>query len=312
MALRGLITELQTMKLESIITMANEPVRLQFLALERSLRATGCSLPIRVIPYDRRKFDLPVNSEWWELPDMDAWLTEKKAHRLTRKYQCMTVANYQFVDADVVFLRDPSVVLQEHDGFVASCTEWNKPQHSFKAETAAILSAQSSTWHQNLFSVGQFACDRRIATLEELKAWVEAKPFEHVCLRNYSSDQVGINLLVAQSDVPFKNLTLPPMLMQSTWAGDYPGEFESLWRDQNRKPYLIHWAGPALQQDLSINDLFYQFLTRAEIQEWKAQQAQRKQAELKRGHWPLGVRLLNRAVGLMDKRFWVQWKPVDV
>jgi hypothetical protein len=76
---------------------------------------------------------------------MEAWLTEKKAHRLTRKYQCMTIANYQFVDADVVFLRDPSAVLAEHEGFVASCTEWNKPQHSFKPETAAVLSRFTST-----------------------------------------------------------------------------------------------------------------------------------------------------------------------
>jgi hypothetical protein len=300
------------MKLESIITMANEPVRLQFLALERSLRATGCTLPLKVIPYDQRKFALPDNSTWWELPEMEAWLTEKKAHRLTRKYQCMTTANYQFVDADVVFLRDPSAVLAEHESFVASCTEWNKLQFSFKPETATVLSRFTSTWHQNLFSVGQFACDRSIATLEQLKTWVEGKPFEHVCLRNYSSDQVGTNLLVAQSRVPFNNLTLPPVQMQSTWAGDYPGEFQSLWSDPATKPYLIHWAGPTLQQDLPINDLFYQFLTRSEILEWKAQQAERQQAALKRGQWPWGVRLLNRAVRLLDKRFWVQWKPLDV
>jgi hypothetical protein len=85
-----------------------------------------------------------------------------------------------------------------------------------------------------------------------------------------------------------------------------------LWSNPAVKPYFIHWAGPTLQQDLPINDLFYQFLTRSEILEWKAQQAERQQAALKRGQWPWGVRLLNRAVRLLDKRFWVQWKPLDV
>jgi hypothetical protein len=40
------------MKIDKIISMANQKVRLRFLALERSLRASGCQLPILVIPYD--------------------------------------------------------------------------------------------------------------------------------------------------------------------------------------------------------------------------------------------------------------------
>jgi hypothetical protein len=38
------------MKIDKIISMANQKVRLRFLAMERSLRATGCQLPLWVIP----------------------------------------------------------------------------------------------------------------------------------------------------------------------------------------------------------------------------------------------------------------------
>lgn len=51
------------MKLESIITLASTEVRLRFIAMERSLRATGCDLPLRVIPYNANASKLPLNAE---------------------------------------------------------------------------------------------------------------------------------------------------------------------------------------------------------------------------------------------------------
>src|SRR5437764_440818 len=59
----------RSMKLERIITLANRKFRVRFAAMERSLRAVGCALPISVIPYDNERFDLPKNSEWWECPE---------------------------------------------------------------------------------------------------------------------------------------------------------------------------------------------------------------------------------------------------
>jgi hypothetical protein len=47
------------MKLQKIITMASSAVEIPFLAMERSLRASGCQLPIWVIPYNEKIFDLP-------------------------------------------------------------------------------------------------------------------------------------------------------------------------------------------------------------------------------------------------------------
>ncbi len=52
------------MKLDCVVTLANRAVRLRFLGMERSLRATGCDLPLKVIPYDDARFDLPGRAEW--------------------------------------------------------------------------------------------------------------------------------------------------------------------------------------------------------------------------------------------------------
>ena len=58
------------MKIDKIISMANQNVKLRFLAMERSLRATGCKLPLLVIPYDNNLFELPAGSTWWEVPEI--------------------------------------------------------------------------------------------------------------------------------------------------------------------------------------------------------------------------------------------------
>ena len=72
------------MKIERAYTMANKKVRLQFLAMERSLRSTGFDLPLVVFPYDENTFDLPKNSEWLHTP-LHQWLTSKKAHPMVSK-----------------------------------------------------------------------------------------------------------------------------------------------------------------------------------------------------------------------------------
>jgi hypothetical protein len=265
------------MKLERIITLANAAVRLRFAAMERSLRATGCGLPLAVIPYDEQRFDLPASAAWWELPDVLAWLSSGKTHPMTRKYQCLTIANYQYVDSDVIFLRNPEEVLAPHAGFVTSCCHWRDPAHTTTEESERILSAKSTTWRKTTFNSGQFACDRALYTLESLKN--TAEKFADTCLRLPYHEQPGMNLLVHEAGVKITNLTLPPQEMESTWAGDYEGRYEEFWRDARRKPYLIHWAGTATKPGRPIDQLIYKFLTAAENQEWKAQVASGKQKQ---------------------------------
>jgi hypothetical protein len=103
-------------------------------------------------------------------------------------------------------------------------------------------------------------------SIEELKTVAMQPDFVKTCTRfPPSTDQAGLNLLVFESGVEITNLTLPPLCMESTWAGDYPAElFEYYWADPQRKPYLIHWAGIPMDVSRPINQIFYNFLTQAE------------------------------------------------
>jgi hypothetical protein len=261
------------MKLEKIITLANGTVRLRFVAMERSLRATGCRLPLEVIPYDARRFELPERAEWWEMPDVLAWLAAERTRPVMRKYQCLLAENYQFVDADVIFLRNPEEVLAPHAGFVTSCCHWRDAAHTTTEESERLLAARSTTWRKSTFNSGQFACDRALYSFEELKRTATRTEFAGTCLRLPWHEQPGLNLLVIHSGVPITNLTLPPYSMESTWAGDYADGFEQYWKEAARKPYLIHWAGTPTDVPRPINALLYGFLTKAERAEWDEQVA---------------------------------------
>ncbi len=257
------------MKLEKIITLANGAVRLRFAAMERSLRATGCHLPLAVIPYDEQRFELPANAAWWEVSEVLAWLAAEKTHPTMRKYQCLLASNYQFVDSDVIFLRNPEELLASMEGFVTSCCHWRDAGHTMTKESEKILSAKSTTWRKTTFNTGQFASDRALYSFEGLKR--TAQKYSATCLRLPYHEQPGLNLLVHEAGAKITNLTLPPHEMESTWAGDYPDAYEKFWNDARRKPYLIHWAGTAMDDARPIHQLFYGFLTAAEKAEWAAE-----------------------------------------
>jgi hypothetical protein len=256
------------MKLEKIVTLANRCFRLRFLAMERSLRATSCDLPVLVIPYDEDRFELPVGSSWWENPPFFSWLAQNRATKSMRKYLALTEKNYQFVDADVIFLRNPESVLSAHAGFVTSCGHWWNPEHTYTPASRAYISKKTTTWQRLTFNSGQFACDRSLYSMDALKSAVNDPDWAETCLSAKFMDQPGINLLVWRSDVPITNLTLPPTCMESTWAGDYPGEYEQYWADPDRKPYLIHWAGVTMHEPRPLNDLFFKQLSPEEFNAW--------------------------------------------
>ena len=263
------------MNLEKIITLASAPVRLRLLAMVRSLREVGCALPVWVIPYaddEGSRFPLPEGCEWWETPEVIEWSNRIGAHAMTRKYQCFLTGNYQYVDTDVIFLRNPAEVLSPMEGFVASCGHWRDPGHTFTAQSQALFRKHSTNWQRGVFNAGQFACDRPLfASFEALHALVHAPEYTETCLYPIS-EQPGINLLRLLSGVPISNVTLPPVCMESTWAGDYrDADYAAYWRDETKKPYLIHWAGAHMHVPSPIHELFYRQLTPAEREEWDEQ-----------------------------------------
>lgn len=259
------------MKLEMIVTLASAEVRLRFLAMERSLRATGCGLPLRVIPYNNNLFTLPSGANWWLDRSISDWLECWKAHPMMRKYQCLTISNYQFVDADVCFLRNPADVLAPLSGFVTSCGHWREPGHTVTNQSRQILVRNSTNWQKDVFNAGQWASDRVLFTFDELKNRCELPEFRDTCLTFPFNDQPGVNMLVNSTGVPIHNLTLPPWNMQSTWAGDYPNEYQQYWKTPEVTPYLIHWAGVRMEDSRPIDELIEKQLSSAELTEWREQ-----------------------------------------
>jgi hypothetical protein len=255
------------MVLEKIITMANKHTELRFLAMERSLRATGCTLPLWVIPYDDNKFALPPNASWWEVSGVTEWLKKEGCRGVYRKYQCLLEKNYQFVDADVVFLRNPSEVLANEEGFITSCGHWHNPGQTYTAESIRYFRKHSTTWQKHVFNTGQFACSEMLYDAGKLAAQASHPEFIDTCLRFPPHEQPGINQLVNASGVTIKNLTLGTM--QSTWAGDYPGPgYERYWNETAKKPYIIHWAGCTMGTGRPVDELFLNHLTPEELRRW--------------------------------------------
>lgn len=257
------------MQLQQIITQANAPYRLRFLAMYRSLRETGCQLPVKVLPYDDTRFDLPDGCEWWEVPTVLDWLRREKTHPGMYKYQCLLISNYQFVDCDIVFLTDPAKALEAHGGWVVACGHWHNPAQTVTPQSLAILSKASTVWQRSVFNAGQFACDRALYTEETLRETASRPDHLQTVIRHPFHEQPGLNLLVHLSGVPVTNLTLPPNQMQSTWAGDYLGDFEHYWTNEQTRPYLIHWAGCAMHPGRRIDELAYQFLSTNEQRQFK-------------------------------------------
>ncbi|MCB0338122.1 MAG: hypothetical protein KDD53_00895, partial [Bdellovibrionales bacterium] len=237
------------MNLQKIITLANEAVRPQFELMLETLRVSGCSLEVWVIPYDDKIFSLPHGCRWWLNDEIFEWLREHNCHPSMRKYLCLTTSEYQFVDTDVIFLRNPQEVLSPYSGFVTSCGHWRDTSHTCTRDSESLLKTKGERWKNEVFNSGQFACDIALFNSESLKFQCEQAHYKPTCIDWPHNEQPGMNLLVGMSKIQITNLTLPPISMRSTWAGDYPNQFPDNWEEPERKPYLIHWAG--LSYDLS-------------------------------------------------------------
>tara|TARA_B100001248_G_C27399874_1_gene469234 strand:+ start:12858 stop:13721 length:864 start_codon:yes stop_codon:yes gene_type:complete len=263
------------MKIDKIITLANERVRIPFLAMERSLRATGCKLPLYVIPFDEQMFELPDNAQWWLGESFASWLKEQGGLPVMRKYQCLLSSHYQFVDSDIIFLKNPEIVLDPYEGFITSCCHWHNPNETLTPESKDFFTKKTTVWQHQVFNTGQFACSDQLYTLETLQEVAERPQFQETCLKHLYHEQPGLNMLVFASGIPITNLTLPPTYMESTWAGDYGSHFKNTWEDEARKPYLMHWAGTKMNRSNPISELFYNYLSEEEATAFDKAQAGR-------------------------------------
>lgn len=256
------------MQLEHIITMASGRVEIAFRAMERSLRATGCALPLLVIPYNNERFELPPNAKWLEdeaSQKLYTWLDREHAHPTLRKYACLLRSNYLFVDSDVAFVRDPAEALAPHQGFVINCCHWMDSAHTLTSETRPFFEKLSTTYQKTLFNTGQFACDRALYTLDSLQAACRQMP--HTCIHFPYHEQPALNYLVHAAGAPITSLTLPPHNIASSWAGHYLDRTPPFWSDNTRAPFMLHWAGRKFSGQYPVDEIFLQYLTPDERQE---------------------------------------------
>lgn len=299
------------MIIEQIITMANKGVRLDFIAMERSLRATGCDVPIKIIPFDNSRFELPANSTWIE--DDDAAFnavknSEAVAH--CRKFAALTKKNAAFFDTDIIHLQNPVKWLQPYspEWFVVADTEWNKARWTFTSETKSVYEKQSTLWLLDQFNSGFFAFGDAVVTAEEIAAFLSAASFRKLWSGGGPTpgEQSAINWLVNQSQRTVTNLCLPPYRIESTMALDYPQDYRSVLTKANAAPF-IHYAGAGRNLDAPISELIFQHLNAEEAEEWKAEYWRKKNEKARRHHWPLWVRVLKKMVPALNPHFNIQW-----
>jgi hypothetical protein len=262
------------MIINKIISLANEPTQLALLAMVRSLRATGCHLPVWVIPFDERRFELPEGCEWWEIPEVVEWLEREAApghaKKVMRKYQCLLESNYLFVDSDVIFLKNPQVALSNATGFTTFCCHWADPRDTTTKSSLPLYQERSTTWQRWVFNSGQFACDARLYDLAGLIKTAESSEAIETCLNLPYHEQPGFNLLVLLSASPINNLTLPPTNLESSWAGHYSGAKIPSWRQASKKPFLLHWAGRKCDGSQAVDELMLGYLSPTERLEFLA------------------------------------------
>lgn len=298
------------MKVDRIITMASEKVRLEFTAMERSLRATGCHLPLLVIPFDESRFPLPENAEWLTDDELFHSLSALDAVPVSRKYAALLQRNCAYFDSDIIHLRNPQEWLTDapSNAFVVADTEWNKAKWTFTSETKALYQAETTLWLLRNFNAGFFSFETPPLSKSKLCELL-AEPILRKIIQGNSptnGEQAGTNFIVWRCGLEVCNLCLPPHYMESTMALDYPPDFETHLRSAY-PPAFIHFAGEGRNLNASIAKLIFDHLTEIETQELKTAFASRQAVAKQRARWPILVRLLKRIVPILDKRFSVTW-----
>ena len=298
------------MKIERIVSFANAKVRLEFLAMERSLRATGCDLPLLVIPFDDNLFELPKNAEWWRDEVLFSALTENGAVPHCRKFTAFLNSNSAFFDSDIIHLLNPVKWLDPlpQDVFVVADTEWSKARWTFTPETKALYQDKTTLWLLDNFNSGFFAFSKPPASTSDI-----SRLMQHPNLANIAkgasptrSEQEGANFLLHESGMDILNLCLPPHRMESTMACDYPDDYGPLLRKAN-SPAFVHYAGVGRNRDRPVTQLIYEHLTKAETAEMRAEFEHGRERARRQSHWPLWVRVVKRIIPYLDRRFCIQW-----
>jgi hypothetical protein len=299
------------MTFDRIFSMANRHVALEFLAMERSLRATGCRLPLTVIPFGEPDFDLPRDAAWMDISPyrklLEPWSSGSAAFR---KLVVFLQPGAVFFDADITHLRNPEEWLAEFspDEFLVADTEVFKNKWTFTPRTAEIYRAASSNWQLSTFNSGFFAFQNLRATEDSIAAAFSNCGPDFLINSPTPGEQAALNYLVFRLGWKVVNACLPPYSLESTMAVDYDDNYRELLNLPNSAPF-IHFAGGGRDLDKPIAQLMLAHLSAEQATEMISRFEERKRSERRMAHWPLWVRALKRLVTSLDSRFEIAWSP---
>lgn len=293
-----------------ILSLANKKVRLEFLAMERSLRATGCNLPLSVIPYDDDLFDLPPNAEWVDLqPLADMLRPWSGAGGAFGKLAALCERNVAFFDADIIHLKNPQEWLApfDPDFFLVADTEFSKGTWTYTTRTRSIYRQRGSTWVTRNFNTGFFAfTDLQLSPAKITQAFLGA---ERDLLNNthIAMEQPSLNYLAHVLNLRVVNACLPPYAFESTMAVDYGANYLELLSMPNGAPF-VHFAGVGADVNRPVANLIFKHLQSDEGAALRMQSDNRREMRDQVNQWPVWAKLLKRMVPLLDKRFELSWK----
>jgi hypothetical protein len=300
-------------RVDKIITLADKSAELQIRVFVRSLRNVGCELPVWVIPFLERDFELPSTCRWIEDSKVLRFLRQNAAHPLYNKYFALLQSNFAYFDTDIILLREPRKWLEAapSDAFAVADTEWAKNRWTFSPESRRFLVTLSPRWPLFTFNSGFFAFEEPLYEVPELMTDIQSPELRGTCLDRKVSpvDQPAINWLVLRKQRNIFNFNLPPQSMESTMAVDYDESSDlAAVVSGISAPAFLHYAGPLFEQGHFLTQLFTSYLTVAERREWDANIKRKRDALRWLERWPWPIRALNRFVRLIDPRFHVQPK----
>jgi hypothetical protein len=299
-------------RVDRIITLANKSVELQISVFLRSLRKVGCELPVWVIPFREKDFDLPPGCYWIEDSKLLRFLNETGAHPLYNKYCALLQSNCAYFDTDIILLREPRKWLESAPShtFTVADTEWAKNRWTFSPDSLRFLATLSSCWQLFTFNTGFFVFEKPLYEEEELLEVIRSPEYRGTCLerRKPPIDQPAINWLVLRKRAKIFNFNLPEQYMESTMAVDYGTSSPEAIVSRPAAPAFLHFAGPIFQENLPVVNLFTSFLTAPERARWDAQVNERRRAVRWLEKWPLMIRVCNQLIELIDRRFHIQPK----
>jgi hypothetical protein len=245
-----------------IYLVANKVSEDHFANLIHTIRSTGCTLPIRLIPFGGRPIDSPAVLAQVQVTPVESYPREGQefVNELAAVLTCPRGFLYRFLawygdwddfiysDNDIVALMDWSELFAYLDegqtSLVHADCEYQTGGCHNVDDPAAFLAAFGPDAMAAAITAGHFVARKRDGQLADLRralAWMKDHP--GVAKRH---DQALLHLAVLLGGWQARNLCKPPDSWGSSWSGDYPTPMvlvQTLNGATRRRLSHLHYSG---------------------------------------------------------------------